>query len=131
VLRRAIIQHLRNEVSTLGGRVYQAFLAPVNTPRPFATVKLMDGGRSGRISYAGDYLIEVRLYEDITGSFLTLDDLARSVIAALNGRVVIDSVSGEQYDVYLVPGMFDFVEDDRQLIGLLVRFQGAAIFERG
>jgi len=131
VLRRAIIQHLRNEVSTLGGRVYQAFLAPSSVQKPFATVKLVDGGTSARISFAGNHLIEVRLYEDITGSFLTLDDLARSVIAALNGRVVIDSVSGEQYDVYLVPGMFDFVEDDRQLIGLLVRFQGAAIFERG
>lgn len=130
MLRRAIIQHLRNEVPTLGGRVYQAFLAPANTPRPFVTVKLMDGGRSGRISYAGDQLIEVRLYDDLTSSFVVLDELAYQVIQALHGEVV-DGETGERYDVRWEPGMYDFVEDDRQLIGRLLRFRAPAIHERG
>jgi len=131
MLRRAVIQHLRQQVPALGGRVYQAFLAPANTPRPYATVKLMDGGASLRISFAGEHLIEVRLYEDMAGSFVTLDVLAGQVIAALNGRTITDSASGEKYDLYWVPGMNDFVEEDRQLIGRLIRFRAAALFERG
>lgn len=131
MLRRAVIQHLRQQVPALGGRVYQAFLAPANTPRPYATVKLMDGGASLRISFAGEHLIEVRLYEDMAGSFVTLDVLAGQVIAALNGRTITDSASGEKYDLYWVPGMNDFVEEYRRLIGRLVRFRAAALFERG
>lgn len=131
MLRRAVIQHLKGAVPSLGGRVYQAFLAPANTPRPYATVKLLDGGASARISFAGDHLVEVRLYEATSGSFLNMDSLASSVITALNGRTITDSDSGEKYDLFWVPGMNDFVEDDRKLIGRLVRFRAAAIFERG
>lgn len=131
MLRRAVIQHLRQQVPALGGRVYQAFLAPANTPRPYATVKLMDGGASLRISFAGEHLIEVRLYEAMSGSFLTLDTLAKSVIEALHGKTVKDLETGEEYDLYWVPGMNDFVEEDRQLIGRLIRFRAAALFERG
>lgn len=131
MLRRAVIQHLKGAAPSLGGRVYQAFLAPANTPRPYATVKLMDGGASTRISFAGDHLVEVRLYEATSGSFLTLDTLARSVIAALHGKTVKDLETGEEYDLYWVPGINDFVEEDRQLIGRLVRFRATALFERG
>lgn len=130
MLRRAVIQHLRQQVPALGGRVYQAFLAPANTPRPYATVKLMDGGTSLRISFAGEHLIEVRLYNDLTSSFVVLDELAYQVIQALHGEVV-DDETGERYEVRWEPGMNDFVEDDRQLIGRLLRFRVPAIHERG
>jgi len=130
MVRRAVIQHLRQQVPALGGRVYQAFLAPANTLRPYATVKLMDGGASTRISFAGDHLIEVRLYNDLTSSFVVLDELAYQVIQALHGEVV-DGETGERYEVTWEPGMIDFTEDDRQLIGRLLRFRAPAIHERG
>ncbi|HEY8355809.1 MAG TPA: hypothetical protein VIK69_12435, partial [Methylophilaceae bacterium] len=124
------IQHLRQQVPALGGRVYQAFLAPANTQRPFATVKLMDGGGSVSISFAGDHLVEVRIYDDMTSSFVKLDELAYQVIQALHGEVV-DGETGERYEVAWEPGMIDFTEDDRRLIGRLLRFSVPAIHERG
>lgn len=130
MLRRAVIQQLKQQVTGLGGRVYQAFLAPVDAGRPYATVKLVDGGASTLISFAGEHLIEVRLYDDYT-SFVGLDDLAEAVILALHGRIVMDTESGNRYEVFWLPTMNDFVEEDRKLIGRLVRFQAAAIYGRG
>jgi len=130
MLRRAVIQQLKQHVTGLGGRVYQAFLAPVDAGRPYATVKLVDGGASTRISFAGDHVIEVRLYDDYT-SFVGLDTLAQDTVLALSGRIVTDADTGNRYEVFWLPVMNDFVEEDRKLIGRLVRFRAAAIYGRG
>jgi hypothetical protein len=129
MLRRAVIQHLK-QVTDLGGRVYQAFLAPADAARPYVTVKLVDGGASTRISFAGDHVIEIRVYDDLN-SFIGLDVIIQAVIGALHGKNVTDTQSGEQYEVWWVPSMNDFVEEERKLIGRLVRFRAASIFERG
>lgn len=130
MLRRAVIQQLKQQVTGLGGRVYQAFLAPVDAGRPYATVKLVDGGASTQISFAGDHVIEVRLYDDYT-SFVSLDTLAQETVLALNGQIVTDNDTGNQYEVFWLPVMNDFVEEDRKLIGRLIRFRAAAIYGRG
>lgn len=130
MLRRAVIQQLKQQVTGLGGRVYQAFLAPVDAGRPYATVKMVDGGASPRISFAGDHVIEVRLYDDYT-SFIGLDTLAHDVVLSLHGRIVTDADRGNQYEVFWLPVMNDFVEEDRKLIGRLIRFRAAAIYGRG
>lgn len=131
MIRYAVIQHLRQNVPSLGGRVYQAFVVDTaHEPRPFATVKLMSGGASARISYAGFHDIEVRVYGDRT-DFVELDAIIDEVIAALHGKHVADLETGERYEVTWLPGINDFEESDRQLIGRLVRFQAVALYERG
>ncbi len=128
MLRRAVIQHLKGAAPSLGGRVFQAFLAPANTPRPYATVKLADGGASPRISFAGAHLIEVRICDDYTSDFISLDAITDEVVRALHGKTVEDAETGEKYEVFWIPGMVDYAEADRKIIGRLVRFQAAAIF---
>ncbi|SFU40403.1 hypothetical protein [Alicyclobacillus macrosporangiidus] len=130
-LRRAVILTLK-QVPGLAA-VYQAYLAPSNAPRPYATVKIVPGVGSSRIWYAGTQEIEVRLYGNQT-SFHALDTLERSVIAALHGRTITDTMDNPptKYETELVPqaGM-DFVEPENELIGRLVIFRAASLIERG
>jgi len=129
VLRRAIIHHLQHNVPSLGGRVYQAFLVDQKKERrPYATVKIVAGPGSTRISYAGHDEIEVRVYGDPT-DFTELDAAVEEIIGALHGRIVQDPETGQQYDLAWVPGVLDFV--DEKLIGRLVRFRAASLRERG
>ncbi|HEY8414648.1 MAG TPA: hypothetical protein VIK99_02635 [Thermaerobacter sp.] len=135
MIRRAVITHLRQNVPSLQGRVYQAFMVDVQQePRPYATVKIVPGGASTRISYAGHDEIEVRIYDD-REDFTDLDAIVDEVIRALHGRYVEDPETGQKYEVTWVPGVLDFTDDfvklDRQLIGRLVRFRAASLYERG
>jgi len=135
MIRRAVIDHLQRNVPSLQGRVYQAFLVDMRKePRPFATVKIVAGPGSTRISYAGSDEIEVRVYGDAT-DWTELDAVVDEVIAALNGRFVQDPETGETYEVAWIPGVMDFTDDfvkmDRELIGRLVRFRAATLRERG
>lgn len=131
MLRRAVINHLRTHVPSLGGRVYQAFLSPADATRPYATVKLGDGGASNRISYAGYVEIEIRIYQDMN-SFLPLDSLEREITAALHGSVIWDEQENppEQHEIFWLPGVNDFVDEERKLIGRLIVFRTASLFER-
>ena len=130
VLRRAVIQQLKAQVPGLGGRVYQAFLAPAGTPRPYATVKLPGIRGSPVISYAGAQQVEVRIYGE-RDSFTTLDQLEADVIGALHGIEVLDATDGSRHQVDWLPGGGDFPDDDKGLIGRLVTLEAAVIFERG
>lgn len=130
MLRRAIIQHLKAQVPGLGGRVYQAFLAPPGTTRPFATVKLPGIRGSPAISYAGAQQVEVRIYGD-RDSFTALDPLEADVIGALHGIEVQDATDGSLHQLDWVPVGGDFTDDDKGLIGCLVTFEAAVVFERG
>lgn len=128
MLRRAVIQRLRSHVAALGDRVYQAFLAPANADRPYATVKLPTQRGSPAITFAGTQPVEVRIYDD-RASFVGLDELERAVIAALHGAEAEDA--GEVYRLDWVPGGGDFVDEEHDLIGRLVVFEAAALQERG
>lgn len=124
-LRQAVVAHVKNQVSPLGGRVYQAFLAPADVQRPYATVKLA-GVRGARdILYAGDQSIEVYIYQD-QDCFTRVDALRQQVIKALNGIVLF-----ECYPIRWVAfGGGDFVDEERKLIGCVVVFEAAIIHER-
>lgn len=130
VLRTAIIQHLKAQVPGLGGRVFQAFLAPPATSRPYATVKLPGIRGSPAISYAGAQQVEVRIYGD-RDTFTALDQMEADVIGALHGIEVADATDGSHHQVDWVPGGGDFPDDDKGLIGRLVTFEAAVLFERG
>ena len=123
-----MIQHLRDQVAALGGRVYQAFLAPPDVARPYATVKLVTQRGSPSISFAATQPVEVRIYAD-RASFVELDTLEQAVIGALHGAEIQDA--GETYRLDWVPGGGDFVDDEHDLIGRLVMFEAAALNERG
>ncbi|WP_298272226.1 hypothetical protein [Geobacter sp.] len=130
MLRRAVIQHLKVQVPALGGRVYQAFLAPPGTTRPYATVKLPGIRGSPAISYAGAQQVEIRIYGD-RDTFTALDQIEADVIGALHGIEVLDATDGSQHQVDWLPGGGDFPDDDKGLIGRLVMFEAAVLFERG
>jgi len=131
MLRRAVIERLRNQVPELGARVYQAFLAPVDVGRPYATVKVPTARGSPAITYAGTQPVEVRLYDD-RSSYIGLDELEGAVIAALHGAEISDTHEDPpgRYVVQWVPGGGDFVDDERDLIGRLVMFEAAALHEK-
>lgn len=132
LLRRAVIQHLKAQVSALGGRVYQAFLAPPGTARPYATVKAATSRGSIVISYAGTQTIEVRLYDD-PASAVALDQIEVAVISALHGIEIQDAAESPPgtYRLDWVPGGGDFHDDEMGLIGRLMVFEAALLFERG
>jgi len=132
MLRRAVIERLRGQVSTLGGRAYQAFVAPPNAAKPYVTVKVPGARGSAAITYAGTQPVEVRLYDD-PASFVALDALEAAVITALHGVEVEDSheASPGRYRLDWVPGGGDFVDEELSLIGRLVTFEAAILNERG
>ncbi|PZN07685.1 MAG: hypothetical protein DIU76_04095 [Bacillota bacterium] len=129
-----MVDHLRRSVPSLEGRVYQAFLVDAfKEPRPYATVKVVPGTASTRISYAGHDEIEVRVYGDAT-DWTELDAVVEEVILALNGRDVEDPETGQRYEVAWIPGVNDFTEAGRPgepLLARLVRFRAASLYERG
>ena len=127
MLRRAVIQALK-DVPALGGRVYQAFLAPANTGKPYATVKVPAARGDPQLARAGTQPLEVRLYAD-PDTFASLDQLESAVIDAVNGKEISDVVSGSVFHVEWEPGGGDFQDDQRQLIGRLVMFEAAVLHE--
>lgn len=129
-LRHAVIEHLRLNVPALGGRVFQAFLAPPNVQSPYATVKLGSIRGNIELPYAGDQQIEVRVYRT-RDDFAVLDSVRQSVITALNGTTILGNSSPERYRLKWVPtGPLDFVDEERRLIGCLVMFETSVIYER-
>lgn len=124
-MRREIIERLR-ELPALGGRVYQAFLAPLGPTRttPYATVKMASQRQSVDLGMAFDQTIEVRLYRD-QDTFVDLDALRRQVIGKLNGVQV-----GGHTLKYTTFGAGDFSDDEQRLIGCLVTFETVVIYER-
>lgn len=127
MLRDAIIKKLK-AVPGLGGRIYEAFLAPHNAAPPYATVKMASQQRSTAIWYAGTQPVEVRVYNDMT-SYKALDAIERDVVAALND-VELQDVDGNRYYIRWVAGGIDYTEDERKLIARLVNFEAAIIMER-
>jgi hypothetical protein len=128
MLRRAVIQKLRDSVSALNSRVYQAFLAPANGSRPYATVKIPAARGSINIGFAGAQPVEVRVYDDQT-SFIDLDSLEQAIRTALHGKEINDQ--NEKYYLQWVPAGGDFVDEEYNLIGRLVMFEAALLYERG
>lgn len=126
-VRRAVIEHLQVRIPAFGGRVYQAFLAPVNAPTPFATVKLAGLRGAIELADAGDQQIEVRIYRK-QDDFVALDIIRHAVITALNDQVI----SVEQYRIRWVPtGPLDFVDDEKKLLGCMMTFEVPVIYQRG
>lgn len=112
----------------LGGRVYQAFLAPADAGRPYATVKVPASRADGRLSSAGTQPIEVRLYAD-PDSFVLLDEIEGALLDLLDDKDIQDVASGSVFHVEWEPGGGDFQDDQRQLIGRLVIFEAAVLHD--
>ncbi|MEX0975039.1 MAG: hypothetical protein WD024_06825 [Bacillota bacterium] len=129
MLRRAVIQALK-AVALLGGRAYEAFLAPSDVGKPYATVKIPDVIGDPVIGYAGTQPVEIYLYAD-PYSFIPLDDVEAAVMAALNRQDVVDAMTGHLFHVEWTPGGGDFADDVKRLIGRLVRFEAAVVHEPG
>jgi len=129
-LRRAIIQQIKNQAHGLGGRVYQAFLAPVNTQTPYATVKLATERQATNITFAGSQTVEIYLYRGLD-SYVNLDAIRQDVVKALNGVVITDVESGARFVLRWVGSVGDVVDEERKLIGAVVSFDAAIIHERG
>lgn len=123
MLRQAVIRHLIAQVPSLGGRVYEAYLAPAGALRPYATVKLAGEIGDGRL---GAVDIEVRLYAD-RGTFGALDAVEAEVRAALAWREIRDAATGAVYAIEPAASGGDFEQPEDQLIGRLLRFWAAAV----
>ncbi len=122
-MRTAIINQLKDQVAGLGGRVYQAFLAPANVQKPYATVKMAGERGDLRIPWATHPAVEVRLYNE-KNSFIPLDALEKECITALNGV----SLNGK-HQLRWVPGGTDFEDIQLGLIGRLINFRATVINE--
>lgn len=130
-LRRAVIQQLKTHVFPLNGNAFQAYLAPVGVVPPYATVKMAGTRGTPELNFAGDQIIEVRLYRS-QDCYATLDALKQMAVVALNGVVITDAPTGERYHVRWTPfGAGDFADEERRLIGCLVTFEAVVIHERG
>jgi len=127
-LRRAIVQQLRIHLPALGGRVFQAYLAPVNVPTPYATVKLATERQAANIGFAGAQTIEIYLYRGLD-SFVGLDALRQDVVRALNGVVITDAESGLRFALRWTGSVGDVVDPERKLIGAVVSFDAATIYD--
>jgi len=127
MLRRAVVQAIAAGVPQLGGRVYQAFLAPPDAQMPYATVRL--AGELQQTPLAGTVTVDVRLYER-RGSFLALDILQAAVMAALHRREVVDPETDTRYEMTWIAGAMDYEETERDAIVRLVRFGAAVVFAR-
>ncbi|MGV8164645.1 MAG: hypothetical protein ACLKAK_07295 [Alkaliphilus sp.] len=128
-LRRAVIAQLKNHVTAIGGRVYQAYLAPADVQTPYATVKMAGVRGDVTLLYAGDQSIEVYVYRD-HDCFVSLDALKQLAVLALNGSVLVTE-SGERHHIRWVPfGQGDFVDEERKLIGCVESFETTVIHER-
>jgi len=130
MLRRAVVNFLKENVSEVGGRVYQAYLAPKQVKRPYLAVRMGEVIESGAVSFGGTAQIEVFVYDDIGGSFLTVDRICDKVINALHGAYVTDQEDGKTYYIEWNPSTNDIIEEDRNLIGRLLRFRTAILRER-
>lgn len=127
-LRRAIVQQLRNQVPALGGRVFQAYLAPANIATPYATVKFATERQAANIGFAGTQTIEVYLYRGLD-SYSGLDALRQDVVKALNGVVITDTESGARFSIRWAGSVGDVVDEERKLIGAVVSFDAATIHD--
>ncbi|MBT9177464.1 MAG: hypothetical protein DDT20_01797 [Firmicutes bacterium] len=120
-LRRSVIAHLRDHVPTVGGRVFQAFLAPATTMPPFITVKL-----SSRLGETlGQQQVECYLYAAQT-SFVALDVLEQEVINALHRRELVDMETGWRYILRYASSAGDAVDVERKLINRVITFTTAS-----
>lgn len=127
-LRRAIIHQLRVQVPALGGRVYQAFLAPTGFQTPYATVKFAGEQSAVNIGFAGSRTIEVYLYRSLD-SFVALDALQQEVIRILNGTTVTDVESGLQFILRWTGSAGDVIDEERKLVGVVVSFNAPTMYE--
>ena len=128
MLRRSVVQKL-DAVPGLTGGAHQAFLAPPDADKPYASVKLPASRGSGVISYAGTQSVEVRIYLP-EESFITLDQLEAEIILTLNGVLLTDQVDGGKYELQWVPGGGDFTDEEKSLIGRLIIFETGIVNER-
>lgn len=129
-LRRAVIERIKAALPSVGGRVYQAFLAPVDAAAPYyVTVKVGDERGDVNIPWIGFPAVEVRLYSKPL-SFISLDELEGQVIQVLQGVPITDPQTGKVYQLRWLPGFGDFNDPQQNLIGKLVRFQAVRIVER-
>ncbi|MBT9156914.1 MAG: hypothetical protein DDT37_01905 [Firmicutes bacterium] len=120
-LRRSVIVLLRGAVPTVGGRVFQAFLAPASTLSPYITVKM--AARLG--DTLGQQPVECYLYATQT-SFVTLDILEQEVIRALHQREFVDAETGLRYILRYASSAGDAVDEERRLINRVVTFSAAS-----
>lgn len=122
-LREAIISELKSKVTSVSGRVYEAFLAPSKAVPPFLTVKFASQ-RGSNISFACSQVVEIYMHCDLT-SFVTLDILEASVISTLNKEIKKDA---NTYLLEWTPtGAGDFKDDDRKLIDRVVTFSAVVV----
>ncbi|MBT9134802.1 MAG: hypothetical protein DDT38_01544 [Firmicutes bacterium] len=120
-LRRGVVSGLRMAVPGVGGRVFQAFLAPAATVPPYITVKM-----ATRI---GDRLglqpVEIYIYAAQT-SFVALDTLEQEVIRALHQRELVDTETGSRYILRYTSSAGDAVDEERKLINRVLTFASAS-----
>ncbi len=121
-LRRAVVTNLRTNVTSVGGRVFQAFLAPAATPSPYITVK-MTTGIGGRF---GLQPVEVYIYAAQT-SFVALDMLKQEVIRALDQRELVDVETALRYILDYAGSAGDAVNEERKLISQVLTFTSANV----
>ncbi|MBT9156907.1 MAG: hypothetical protein DDT37_01898 [Firmicutes bacterium] len=120
-LRRSVIVALRQAVPAVSGRVFQAFLAPVQAMSPYITVKLP--ARIG--DTLGHQPVECYLYAAQT-SFVALDALEQEVIRALHQKEFVDAETGLRYILRYASSAGDAVDEERRLINRVVTFSAAS-----
>ena len=118
-MRKAIIIKLQ-EITELGNRIYESFIAPENPTLPYATVKMMgeDPAVDNRKGSIWSFSVFIRVSPD---SFVSLDNLVVSVKGKLN-NVTLTTSLGEKFTPEYIKTLEDYHDDIRNLFSKRVDF---------
>lgn len=120
-MRKAIITELK-EITEFGNRVYQPFIAPANTTRPYCVAKLT-GEDPAVNNKKGSFLkLEIYIYTD-PGSFLSSDDLELKVRRKLHNQLIsTDESPARHFTIYYDRTLADWKDDITNLFMKIVSF---------
>lgn len=125
-MRDAIRQQLITQVVDVAGRVFEPHAAGADTPKPYLVLR--QGMDTEDTPWTGfRRVVEVWPYVPRT-TFKSVDGLADTVVAALNGQLLTDAGTGEVFTcVYLGTAGPDFVDEEWDALTRGLRFAVLAL----
>lgn len=119
-MRAEIREKLINEISTIGGRVFEPHAAGEKTPKPYLIIR--QGDESEINSWIGGQTeVEIWPYVSQT-TFQTVDSLSKETVAALDKKL-ITAADGEVFTcIYVGSSGEDFVDTEWDAITRNLRF---------
>jgi len=123
--RQAIYNRLVAQCPSLTGGINQPYMAKIDTPKPYAVLKIADENPDSYSRAGMRLIVQVFVYAD-KASFLTIDNLVSEVIAALH-NVDIETTDSPP-EIFRLEHRFtssDFDDEERRAISKRIDFEFA------